>query len=154
MENIEYANACSEVLGILKFLSNEDYNKIPTDVIDNIKANSNEQYKFFYDSNKTLDEQNVTKRAKSIIAVLYKNYLATDEQKEKIENFQKQRLSEIEEEKREKYDIDVFKDKRNEIKENTENTENSTNEILLPIEVKEETFLQRIINKIKSFFRK
>ena len=34
MENIEYANAYSEVLEILKNISKEDYEKVPSEKID------------------------------------------------------------------------------------------------------------------------
>ena len=65
MVNVEYANAYSEVLEILKFISKEDYNKIPANKIELFKLNSNKEYKFTYSPNKTLDEQNVSKRAKA-----------------------------------------------------------------------------------------
>ena len=44
MENVEYANAYSEVLEILKYISEEEYNKIPIDKINFFKANANKNY--------------------------------------------------------------------------------------------------------------
>ena len=73
MVSVEYANAYSEVLEILKFISKEDYNKIPASKIELFKLNSNKEYKFTYNPNKTLDEQNVSKRAKAIIGILFKD---------------------------------------------------------------------------------
>lgn len=84
MSNIEYANAYSEVLEILKYVSINDYNKIPKKQIEFFENNSNKNYNFFYNPYKTLDEQNVSKRAKAIIAIIFKDYWATDIQKEKI----------------------------------------------------------------------
>ena len=43
MVNVEYANAYSEVLEILKFISKEDYNKIPANKIELFKLNSNKK---------------------------------------------------------------------------------------------------------------
>ena len=57
MVSVEYANAYSEVLEILKFISKEDYEKIPANKIELFKLNSNKYYEFTYDPEKTLDEQ-------------------------------------------------------------------------------------------------
>ena len=89
MVNVEYANAYNEVLEILKFISKEDYNKIPANKIELFKLNSNKEYKFTYSPNKTLDEQNVSKRAKAIIGILFRDYWATEVQRDKIIRKQK-----------------------------------------------------------------
>ena len=44
MENIEYANAYSEVLEILKNISKEDYEKVPSEKIDLFEKNANKNY--------------------------------------------------------------------------------------------------------------
>ena len=147
MDNIECANAYSEVLEILKFLPDDDYKKIPVNIIEVIKSTANIEYKFFYNPNKTLDEQNVSKRAKSILAVLYRDYWSTPAQREKILDFQKQIFNKIEEEKKEKYDVDVFKNKRN-------LSNKIISDINLPIEVKKENFLQKILKKIRLLFNR
>ena len=46
MENLEYANAYSEVNEILKSISKEDYEKIPKSKIELFKKCSNPNYKF------------------------------------------------------------------------------------------------------------
>ena len=84
MENIEYANAYSEVLEILKHISKEDYNKVPKQKIELFETNANKDYVFTYNPGKTLNEQNVSKTAKTIIAILFRDYWATETQKEKI----------------------------------------------------------------------
>ena len=84
MIDIVYANAYKEVIEVLKHVSKEDYDKIPQDKINLFKKCANENYNFTYDINKTLDEQNVSKKAKTIIAILYRDYWATDEQRKKI----------------------------------------------------------------------
>ena len=84
MLDLEYGNAYKEVLEILKHISQEDYDKIPEEKIAFFERNFNKNYAFKYDINKTLDEQNVSKKAKIIIAILFRDYWATDEQREKI----------------------------------------------------------------------
>ena len=64
MDENQYAIAYSEVLEILKYISKEDYNKIPQEKLNVFKANASKDYKFKYNPQKTLDEQNVSKKAK------------------------------------------------------------------------------------------
>lgn len=110
MIDIKYANAYSEVLEILKYISKEDYEKIPNSKIELFETNYNKEYVFKYDPNKTLDEQNVSKTAKAIIAILFRDYWATEIQKEKIINKQNYDRMKLEEEKRKRYNLDnLFK---------------------------------------------
>lgn len=106
MIDIEYANAYSEVLEILKYIPIEDYDKIPKNRINLFKTYANKDHAFCYDTTKTLDEQNVSKIAKAIIAILFRDYWATEIQKEKIiakQNYD--RMKDIEE-KKEIYNYD------------------------------------------------
>lgn len=110
MVSIEYRNAYSEVLEILKYISEEELNKIPEDMIKTFKENANNDYYFSYNPDKTLDEQLVSKTAKYIIAILFRDYWATQNQREKILNKEKYDLIELEKKKREKFNPDnIFK---------------------------------------------
>lgn len=111
MVDIQYANAYTEVLEILKCISQEDYNKVPKERINMFEHNANREYIFNYDSNKTLEEQNVSKTARAIIAILFRDYWATEEQRNKIKAFQNNKRNQIEEENRQKYE--VFKNRTN-----------------------------------------
>lgn len=141
MENIEYANAYSEVLEILKNISKEDYEKVPSEKIDLFEKNANKNYNFQYDTNLTLDEQNVSKRAKAIIAILFRDYWATPEQREKILAKQNYDRIQIEKNKQKQYNVDnIFKNKERKV----EIVENSVS----TIEYKESIF-----SKIKKWFK-
>ena len=72
--NIEYANAYSEVLEVLNHMSKEDYNKIPKDMLEMFQTNCNNEYQFRYDLNKEFEEQGISKRAKLILAILFRDY--------------------------------------------------------------------------------
>lgn len=147
MQNVEYANAYSEVLEILRYVSIDDFNKIPKEQIDFLKNNSNTDYDFFYNPYKTLDEQNVSKRAKAIIAIIFKDYWATDIQREKIIAKQNYDRMQLEKEKQARYSSnEIFKNKK------IENIGNST-ETYTMIKYKE-TFIDKIIKKIKKIFKK
>ena len=147
MVSVEYANAYSEVLGILKFISKEDYEKIPESKIELFKINSNKEYNFVYNPEKTLEEQNVSKRAKAIIGLLFRDYWATEVQREKILNKQKNDRLILEEEKKSLYDVEnIFK------KRNTSNEEQVKEEVT-EMTIYKESLLTKLLNKIKCLFK-
>ena len=144
----EYAIAYKEVFEILKYIPKEDYNKIPSEKIELYKVMQEKNYNFKYNPSKTLDEQNVSKRAKAIIALLFRDYWATDIQRKKILEKQKYDRQRIEEEKKQKYQYkDLFKKEERtiEIKDNTES--------VTLIEYKENVFA-RFLNKIKRILKR
>lgn len=142
MVDIVYANAYKEVIEILKHISKEDYNKIPKEKINLFQENANKEYNFIYDANKTLDEQNVSKTAKIIIAILFRDYWATDIQREKIKS--KEQYDRKSKEQKHYNPDDIFK-----TKETTNNYEYSN----FPIEVKKENLIQKILKFIKNIFK-
>ena len=146
MIDVEYANAFYEVLKVLECVNVDDYNKIPLKLVQTFKTYANYEYDFEYDVNKTLDEQNVTKRAKAIIAILFRDYWATDTQREKIiakQNYDRQK---IEQELMEKYNPDNLFKKH----EETENIETTTeNNQIIPYK---DSFIKKLFNKILNLF--
>lgn len=132
---LEYANAYSEVLEILSYLSKEDYDKIPKEKIDFFETKCNKNYKFYYDMNKTLDEQDVSKKAKIIIAILFRDYWATDKQREKIKA-------------KEEYDRNI---RKQEISKNYNNQENKNLLNENKIIVYEESRMRKLISKILNW---
>lgn len=149
MVDIQYANAYTEVLEILKNISQEDYNKVPKEKINLFEQNANKEYIFDYDSTKTLEEQNVSKIARAIIAILFRDYWATDEQRDKIKAFQNNKRHQIEEENKQKYDTDIFKNRTNIANE----SQSGQAENMQLVEYKENIF-KRIIGFFKKKFGK
>lgn len=152
MIDIKYANAYREVLEILKYIPAEDYDKIPKNKIELFQTNANSDYSFDYNPSKTLEEQEVSEIAQGIIAILFRDYWATEKQREKIILKQKYDRTKIEEEKRAKYNTDIFQDRNNHKQEKNIVEEISTNEVTM-VEYKE-TIFRRIVNKIKSILFK
>ena len=141
MVTTEYKIAYSEILEILKHISKKEQEKIPSNMIKMFKANASENSNFAYNPKKTLQEQNVSEIAISIIAILYRDYWATKEQRHKLLNYQNR---EREKYKAEKYDVNNIFKKKNEIKPTIANAEK------YPVVVKKQNFIQRIIGKIKK----
>ncbi len=149
MVDIQYANAYTEVLEILKNISQEDYNKVPKEKINLFEHNANKEYIFDYDSTKTLEEQNVSKTARAIIAILFRDYWATDEQRNKIKAFQNNKRHQIDEENKQKYNTDIFKNRTNIANE----SQSGQAENMQLVEYKENIF-KRIIGFFKKMFGK
>ena len=106
MVDNKYAVAYSEVLEILKHIPIEDYNKIPKNEIELFETYADNDHTFNYDISKTLEEQNVSDITKGIIILLFRDYWATEIQRNKIiakQNFDRIKL---EEKKKEKYNPD------------------------------------------------
>ena len=155
MADIQYANAYTEVLDILKYISKEDYEKIPKSKIKVFEENSNKNYSFTYDENKTLDEQNVSEIAKAIIAILFRDYWATKEQRYVI--IKKQQ--EIKEQKQK--ELMAKFEQNNKISEKDLKKVNVASDLDLdidyellgtnmPLYKKEEGFFEKLVNKIKG----
>lgn len=150
MTNTEYAIAYSEVLEILKYIPIEDYNKIPKTKIKLFETNANNSYSFTYNPDKTLEEQEVSKIAKGIIAILFRDYWATDTQKEKIIAKQNYDRKILEVQKREIYDPNnVFKNNKKDIMDNVEKEQN-----LALIETKEVKWYKKIFKFLIKVLRK
>lgn len=145
MVTAEYKIAYSEVLEILKYISKEEYNKIPKEMIQMFKTNATNESHFAYNSNKTLQEQNVSETARTIIAILFRDYWATEVQKEKIlasQSYEREKLKE------KMYNPDdILKKKKEQLFE-----KNITNEVAM-VEYKENIF-KKILNRVKKFFLK
>ena len=157
MADIQYANAYTEVLDILKYISKEDYEKIPKSKIKVFEENSNKNYNFTYDENKTLDEQNVSEITKVIIAILFRDYWATKEQRYII--IKKQQESK---DQKQKELMAKFEQNKN-ISEKDLKKVDVASDLDLDIDYKslganvqlykkEEGFFEKLVNKIKGFF--
>ena len=140
-------NAYTEVYTILQDLNEEEYNKIPPEIIKAIKTNMNEEYEYELDDELELKEHLMLPETKAILFNLFRDYLATPEQKEKILRMQNEERQKNETKKKQQYNTDVFENKQ---KENSTQIEK---ERLQLIEYKENIF-KKILNKIIKFFTK
>ena len=143
-----YEIAFSEVYEILQYLDKDEYKKIPQELIETIKNNRDKDYLYNIDSEKKLKEQKMLPETKAILFNIFRDYLCTEAQKETIKNWQIDDLNKIEKEKKLKYDVDVFKDNRN-----NHNDLSVINNTQL-IEVKEKSIWKKFFNKIKAIFHK
>ena len=117
--NNTYENAYKEVFVILQELDEEEYNKIPIDVIETIKNKMNKEYEVKIDFDKNIKEQELLPKTRAILFNLYRDYCASEIDKEKIIKLQEKETMLKELQKKEKYGIDVFKNMKNKTEEDT-----------------------------------
>ena len=116
-------NAYTEVYTILQDLEENEYNKIPLEVIKALKNNKNDNYIYELDDEQELKEQPMLAETKAILFNIFRDYLATPEQKQKIIQMQNEERQKLELKKKQKYSNDVFANKpkvNNQLNENIE----------------------------------
>lgn len=137
-----YKSAFKEVSEILKYMDEELVNKIPTKFITFLQENMSKEYDFKINENIALEEQNISREAENILALLYRNYWATKEEKQEFA-----RLDEQERKSNDEKLQKIFKNTINEF----DKEENKDTQI---VNVNNDNFFKKIINKLKKFFRK
>ena len=145
-----YQQAFSEVNEILSYLSKENYNKIPKEVIDAIEENKDNDYVFFIDTTIPFEEQELLEESKAILFNIYKDYLSNDEIKDKIIELQKE--EQIVKESINSLNIhlnDLFPKKP----EKEIEVEVKTETALIQIDNNKNIFI-KILEKIKNIFKK
>lgn len=147
--NNEYSKAYTEVLEIINHFSEDEYKKIPREKIDFFEKNKDKDYNFQINPNADLAEQNISQNANAILVSLFRDYFATDNQKEILKNLLKQNQEKIEIEKHEKYNPDNIFNNR----VNTEKLKDSKEELVL-VEIKDQTWYKKILDFFKSIFKK
>lgn len=80
-----YKRACTEILEILKYLPQEEFEKIPKEQIKFYEKNKDPNYEYVFDRKKILSGQGLSRTTKILIVSLFKEYFATPVQKEKLE---------------------------------------------------------------------
>lgn len=141
-----YKKALVEVDAVLSCLDYNEYKKIPTNIIDAIENNKDEEYTYDYDEELEYEDWSLMPETKAILYNIFKKYLATEEQRKYLQ--QKERLEnyKIESEKIKKYNSENLFKKEKEAKK-VEQEEN--NELI----VKRDSSFKRILEKLKSIFR-
>lgn len=132
--NNDYSEAISETLEILQYLEDDLLNKIPLEVIKKLKEQSSKTYIQKFKDVGEVDTSKLSDKAKDVFAVLYRDYIANEE--EKIE-FDKML-----------YENDLKEGSNISIKTLFEKKEITvTQDELLPV-IPKKGFIQKILDKI------
>ncbi|MBO6242957.1 MAG: hypothetical protein J6O41_00075 [Clostridia bacterium] len=145
-----YPKAYTEVLEILKYMPIDDVKKIPKELIDTFEYKKDNNYKFIISEDQDFSKLKILDETEAIMVNIFEDYWATPEQKAKIQAKMREDMRIIEEEKKAKYNVDIFKKKEN---AEIENDVLKTNINNLLIEVKKEKFYERVIRFIKKVLK-
>lgn len=143
---IVYKQAFAEVLEVLENTKQSIVEKIPEKFIIFLQENKDNNYVAKIDFSKSNWEEDIKKEAQAILALIYRDYIVSEEKRTKLLKEEQEEQIRIEKEIREKYNPDnIFNSKKEEkVVENTN----------LPAEIKKETFFKKLINFIKLLFNK
>ena len=142
-----YREAFSEIDEIFKLMPISFINKIPIKFRDMIHNEKSKEYQPIIEEpleNYTLKDETII-----ILSLIYRDFLCCKEEKERLKIRDAQRMKEVEEELREKYNVDNLFKNRQKAKEDEQVQNNNS---LLVIE--EEKWYKKIFNIIKKFFGK
>ena len=140
-------NALEEVYQVITLFQEENYNKLPEELIQTIDLNRNKEYKVNINE---LFNGKMLKDTENILCAIYYKYLSTNEERKVIDSYKlmlKQKELET--------DFDIFGKNKEEEKEkynNIDSLEQTKEELSLTIARK--NIIQKILNKIKNMFRK
>ena len=141
--NEKSARAYVEILEIIKYMEPECVKKIPKGLIEFFERQKDKNYEYHFDEEKDFSEQKISEETGGLLAMLALNYIANEENKEKIKEILIKNEEEYQKELREKYNPDnLFKDKQN-------IEENEPKQLTI---VEKEPWYKKILNKIKRFF--
>ena len=154
MVSTEYSEAIVEVLDILQY--SEDYiiERIPKKLIEFWERNKSTTYKPNLDHSKPINEMKLKDKTKSLITMIYLNYLCDETQKKNTQLILKNNEEKYQKVLREKYNPDnIFN--RNQVIKEEKKIENytETKQNMQMIDYKE-SFFTKIKNIILKFFNK
>ena len=154
MKEISKSNmpyAYKEVNEILKYVCKKERNLIPDSFYKLINAKMDKEYNYYYDGTKEFNEHEMLPETRAILGYIYLEYWADENEKQIIESKLKNDLIHAEEKKIENYNPnDIFKTAKEDALKNM--NEQLHQDVHSLAEFKE-SFLKRLMNKIKNFFR-
>lgn len=143
-----YHKAFKEFREIVKFFPKNEYKKIPKSFINFIEENMDDNYEYTVEHVDDFQNQEMLEETRVLLSIVYRDFLASDEEKKQIIKLENEELLQEEKIKQEKYDINVLFEKR------TNNKMEMQNEILIEknLIVLREKWYKKLLNKIRDFF--
>ncbi len=145
-----YREAFAEVLEVIKHCNQNIKSKIPEKFITFLNQNEDKNYIVKIDFTNENWEDSTKYETQAILALIYRDYIVSPEERNRLLVEEKHELIRIEKELREKYNTDnIFhnhpQDTQTEVKENSNN---------IAIVKYKDSIFKEIMNMIKRFFGK
>lgn len=148
MVSVEYSEAITETLDILKHTRKEDVMKISPKFMEYLNNNASRTYKPDLDHSKKIKDMQLKRKTKAILAIIYKNFWCNDDERKEFNSTLKYNEIRYQAALREKYDPNnLFKKKELEVEQKTVETP-------LAMVAYKESIFKRILNKINRIFGK
>lgn len=138
----EYREAFTEVNEIFKIMPVELLSKIPVKFRKIIAENKAEDYKV--EIEEPLNEEKLKVETVVLLGLIYRDFLASPEEREQLQSEDFKELKKIEEQLQQKYDMENIFNKR-------KKTEEYSADLIV---YKEKGFLNKIISIIRGIFKK
>lgn len=142
-----YEEAFTEVEEVIKLMPIDLVSKIPAQFRQTISENKATNYKVVI--KEPLEEQKLKKETIAILGLIYRDFLASPEEREQLQMKDAEELNKIEQRMQEQYDIENIFEKKKRTKR-LENDQDSKDLTLY----KEPNFLSKLFNIIKGIFKK
>ena len=143
-----YKKAYKEVVEILKFVSKENVDKIPKEMLDMFEEEQDKEYNFKVDTTKSFEEQLLLEETKAIFSNIFRDYWANYYQRKVI--IEKENMDRIKWEE-EKYDPkDLFKNNQKNFNKQNNNDKVDVNLTV----IKKENSFKKLIDKIFKSLKK
>ncbi len=107
---MEFSNRVyTEIWAIIEKLDEKECEKIPENIKNTIKENRDLDYNFKLDEERLLEEQDLQEETRALLYILYRDYIATEEEKHNIIQKELKETKQIEKTKKIKYNTNIFK---------------------------------------------
>ena len=134
--DIEYKRAFTEVDEIFKLLPIDLLSKIPPKFRQIVSENKDKDYRVKIEE--PLEEKNLKKETIVILGLIYRDFIASPEEKQQLQLKEAEDLKRIEEEMQKQYDINKIFDKRK-----SQQVEQNETELIV---YKEPSFIKKFFN--------
>lgn len=138
----------TELFEIINCLPEEEQNKISQSFMDKIKENMDTTYEYNVSHIQDFENQPMLDETRTLLALVYRDYLVSEEEKKEILEKEKKELIEIENKKKEKYGTDVFANRKKSV------TKSNDNSIKPTVIEENKTWFSRFINFVKKVINK
>lgn len=142
-----YKEAFAEIDEIFKIMPINLLSKVPVEFRQVISENKAKDYKI--EIVEPLEENNLKKETIVILGLMYRDFLASPEEREELQKRDAEELEKIEQELQKRYDMQNIFDKRK--TRITQQNENYSTEMII---YKEQGFFSKIFNLIRGLFAK
>ena len=137
------SNTYKEVYEILSYMDKITVMKIPESILNRIKEQRNIDFQTRIDKEDIFNEENISKEAMDLLCYFDYHFWIDEDKRKEVDRIHQIKIQKAEAEKKLKYNTsDIFR-----------KDENNRHENYLPVTIKENSSLNKIMNFLKNIFK-